>query len=154
LRRSRTLDCNPGDIRLKSSSASLNAIEADMAAGHRAWCGAWGIVPLLDRLTRALPSQRKGPRFDLDQNSFRCLRETVHSITSTWRRPVKKIIIVAAALLCGTFLSFDWSQERGLFLSLSSDTAQARVGRPASPRSVAGVARRTGRRCAAGVYHC
>ena len=32
--------------------------------------------------------------------------------------------------------------------------AQAIVGRPATPRSVAGVARRTTRRCAAGVYHC
>ena len=32
--------------------------------------------------------------------------------------------------------------------------AQAIVGRPATPRSVAGVARRTARRCAAGVYHC
>jgi hypothetical protein len=32
--------------------------------------------------------------------------------------------------------------------------AQAIVGRPATPRSVAGVARRTARRCATGVYHC
>ena len=33
-------------------------------------------------------------------------------------------------------------------------TAEARVGRPLTPVSVAGVARRTGRRCAAGVYNC
>ena len=33
-------------------------------------------------------------------------------------------------------------------------TAQARVGRPLSPVSVAGVARRTGRRCANGTYDC
>jgi len=33
-------------------------------------------------------------------------------------------------------------------------TAQARVGRPLTPVSVAGVARRTTRRCAAGVYAC
>jgi hypothetical protein len=33
-------------------------------------------------------------------------------------------------------------------------TAQARVGRPLTPVSVAGVARRTTRRCAAGVYYC
>ena len=33
-------------------------------------------------------------------------------------------------------------------------TAQARVGRPLSPVSVAGVARRTGRRCANGTYNC
>jgi hypothetical protein len=32
--------------------------------------------------------------------------------------------------------------------------AQARVGRPLTPVSVAGVARRTARRCAAGVYRC
>jgi len=32
--------------------------------------------------------------------------------------------------------------------------AHAIIGRPGTPRSVAGVARRTYRRCAAGVYHC
>ncbi len=32
--------------------------------------------------------------------------------------------------------------------------AVARVGRPLTPVSVAGVARRTARRCAAGVYNC
>jgi len=33
-------------------------------------------------------------------------------------------------------------------------TAEARVGRPLTPVSVAGVGRRTVRRCAAGVYRC
>jgi hypothetical protein len=33
-------------------------------------------------------------------------------------------------------------------------TAQAVIGRPLTPVSVAGVARRTSRRCAAGVYNC
>jgi hypothetical protein len=33
-------------------------------------------------------------------------------------------------------------------------TAQAVVGRPLTPGSVAGVARRTVRRCAVGVYNC
>jgi hypothetical protein len=33
-------------------------------------------------------------------------------------------------------------------------TAEAVVGRPLTPVSVAGVARRTGRRCATGVYDC
>jgi len=37
--------------------------------------------------------------------------------------------------------------------SLAS-AAEARVGRPLTPVSVAGVARRTARRCAAGVYYC
>ena len=35
-----------------------------------------------------------------------------------------------------------------------ASTAQAVVGRPLTPVSVAGVARRTTRRCAAGVYDC
>ena len=33
-------------------------------------------------------------------------------------------------------------------------SAYAIVGRPLTPMSVAGVARRTARRCAAGVYYC
>ena len=33
-------------------------------------------------------------------------------------------------------------------------TAAAEVGRPLTPVSVAGVARRTARRCAAGAYNC
>lgn len=33
-------------------------------------------------------------------------------------------------------------------------TAEAVVGRPLTPVSVAGVARRTARRCAGGVYNC
>ena len=33
-------------------------------------------------------------------------------------------------------------------------TVEARIGRPLTPVSVAGVARRTVRRCAVGVYHC
>ena len=35
-----------------------------------------------------------------------------------------------------------------------ASSAEARVGRPLTPVSVAGVARRTARRCAAGVYYC
>ena len=33
-------------------------------------------------------------------------------------------------------------------------TAQAIIGRPLTPMSYAGVARRTARRCAVGVYYC
>jgi hypothetical protein len=40
--------------------------------------------------------------------------------------------------------------DRGSWTS----TAEAIVGRPATPVSVAGVARRTVRRCAVGVYRC
>ena len=35
-----------------------------------------------------------------------------------------------------------------------TSTAEAVVGHPATPVSVAGVARRTTRRCMAGVYYC
>jgi len=36
----------------------------------------------------------------------------------------------------------------------AAPAAEARVGRPLTPVSVAGVARRTVRRCAVGVYNC
>jgi hypothetical protein len=61
--------------------------------------------------------------------------------------------LVAAAVLCAAPISVQWSQQKGL--SVSQDSAYARVGRPLTATSVAGVARRTGRRavrrCAAGV---
>lgn len=44
--------------------------------------------------------------------------------------------------------SFAWSEQSGV--SLSTESAQARVGRPLTPVSVAGVARRTNRRAAYG----
>ena len=60
---------------------------------------------------------------------------------------VMRMLLVAAALACG-FGSLEWSQDRGLALSVQS--AEARVGRPATPASVAGVARRTTRRAVVG----
>lgn len=47
------------------------------------------------------------------------------------------------------FSNFSKSQSMNLL-----PTAEARVGRPLTPVSFAGVARRTYRRCAAGVYYC
>jgi hypothetical protein len=44
------------------------------------------------------------------------------------------------------------STTTGTFSAVTS--AEAIVGRPLTPVSVAGVARRTTRRCAAGVYNC
>ena len=62
-------------------------------------------------------------------------------------------VLVGAAILCSAPISVQWSQEKGLSVSL--DNAYARVGRPLTATSVAGVARRTGRRavrrCAVGV---
>ena len=45
-------------------------------------------------------------------------------------------------------ISFDWSAQQGV--SLSVESAQARVGRPLTPVSVAGVARRQYRRAGYG----
>lgn len=52
--------------------------------------------------------------------------------------------ILAAALLCALPVSFDWTNARDPSIELS--TAQARVGRPLTPMSVAGVHRRAHRR--------
>ena len=60
---------------------------------------------------------------------------------------VKRVLLAAVVLACG-FGPFEWSQDRGLALSVQS--AEARVGRPATPASVAGVARRTTRRAVVG----
>ncbi|AND88158.1 hypothetical protein LUI11_34565 [Bradyrhizobium diazoefficiens] len=54
----------------------------------------------------------------------------------------------AAIIAVAAIGSVQWSHERGL--SFSVDSAQARVGRPATPASVAGVARRTTRRAVVG----
>ena len=52
--------------------------------------------------------------------------------------------LVAAAVLCAAPISLHQSQDKGL--SLSVDQAQARIGRPLTPGSVAGVHRRYERR--------
>ena len=62
---------------------------------------------------------------------------------------MKKLTLVsitaAAALLCAaTPISLQWSPEKTL--SLSVDKADARIGRPLTPMSVAGVNRRMHRR--------
>lgn len=59
-----------------------------------------------------------------------------------------KRMVFAVVLACGTFGSADLSRDGGLTLSVES--AQARVGRPLTPVSVAGVARRTTRRAVVG----
>ena len=52
--------------------------------------------------------------------------------------------LVGALLLCAAPISLQQSQDKGL--SLSVDKAQARIGRPLTPGSVAGVHRRVERR--------
>ena len=46
-----------------------------------------------------------------------------------------KIAIATSAFACATLLSFSWSEQRGV--SLSVESAQARIGRPLPPLSVA-----------------
>jgi hypothetical protein len=58
------------------------------------------------------------------------------------------VAIAASTFACAALLSFDCSEQRGL--SLSVEKAEARVGRPLTPVSVAGVARRQHRRAAYG----
>ena len=59
-----------------------------------------------------------------------------------------KLAIAGSTVACATLFSFSWSEQRGV--SLSVENAQARVGRPLTPVSVAGVARRQDRRAAYG----
>jgi len=61
---------------------------------------------------------------------------------------IGQAVLAAAVFACGTFGSMEWSKNTGP--SLVAQTAQARVGRPLSPVSVAGVARRTTRRAVVG----
>jgi hypothetical protein len=61
---------------------------------------------------------------------------------------IKRAFLAAAVLAFGTLGSVAWSPGDGLGLSIES--AEARVGRPLTPVSVAGVARRTTRRAVVG----
>ena len=57
-----------------------------------------------------------------------------------------KWAIAGSTVVCATLFSFGWSEQHGA--SLSVESVQARVGRPLTPVSVAGVARRQNRRAA------
>jgi hypothetical protein len=59
-----------------------------------------------------------------------------------------KIAIATTAFACATLLSFGWSEQRGV--SLSIESAQARIGHPLTPMSAAGVSRRHYRRAVYG----
>jgi hypothetical protein len=62
------------------------------------------------------------------------------------------IIFLFAIVGLGGFRVGERLGVPGLFGVVSP--AEARVGRPLTPVSVAGVGRRTARRCAVGAYHC
>ena len=70
---------------------------------------------------------------------------------------MKRFKILGIVLIAGVIMTF--GSEIGEWLSIPGaeplvPTVEARVGRPLTPVSVAGVARRTVRRCAVGVYNC
>lgn len=68
-------------------------------------------------------------------------------------KPLKFIGLIALALLLAVTSIEIGPSTSPVTLSLVS-TAQAVIGRPLTPVSYAGVARRTVRRCRAGVYYC
>jgi hypothetical protein len=67
---------------------------------------------------------------------------------------MSSLVLTAAAIAAG-FIGFLWNgnvnpdRNSGLVTE-----AHAIIGRPLTPLSYAGVARRTVRRCAVGVYYC
>ena len=61
---------------------------------------------------------------------------------------IRQASLAAATLAFGSFASINWSPGEGV--SVAIEGAQARVGRPLTPVSVAGVARRTTRRAVVG----
>ena len=66
----------------------------------------------------------------------------------------RKLTFVALAGIAGLLGSEAANEITGTAAFSLIAPAEARVGRPLTPVSVAGVARRTTRRCAAGVYNC
>ena len=61
------------------------------------------------------------------------------------------LVIAGTIVVCGSEIGERYSVP-GFHSVIPS--AEARVGRPLTPVSVAGVGRRTVRRCAVGVYDC
>ena len=105
---------------------------------------------LLERLTireivenwALLRDARRWDRMDI--HAPRCLNMGALSHGGTIMKKLSMLgIIVGAALLTATPFSLQWSQKN---VALSLDSADARVGRPLTATSVAGVNRRVHRR--------
>jgi hypothetical protein len=67
---------------------------------------------------------------------------------------LKRILIVLGVATAGVLCLDAGAPLGGHGPVALISTAEAVVGRPLTPVSVAGVTRRTARRCAAGVYNC
>ena len=69
----------------------------------------------------------------------------------TISRTLKIVMLAGFVSLMGSEAANELTATRSFSIV---SPAEAVVGRPLTPVSVAGVARRTTRRCAAGVYNC
>ena len=65
---------------------------------------------------------------------------------------ILRIVLLAGIVVCLELVASERLSTPGSYSLISP--AEAVVGRPLTPVSVAGVARRTARRCAVGVYDC
>jgi hypothetical protein len=68
------------------------------------------------------------------------------------RSRIVRIVLLTGIVGCLGLVDSEWRTMPDSYSFISP--AEAVVGRPLTPVSVAGVARRTARRCAAGVYDC
>jgi hypothetical protein len=107
-------------------------------------------VTLKSRVTYGDRDIRSAKLIDLDQS---CGTRMAFDAFSAEEVDMKKIsirraLLATAVFAFGTLGSVTWSPSNGL--SLSIESAEARVGRPLTPVSVAGVARRTTRRAVVG----
>ena len=92
------------------------------------------------------------PLLDLDQSQG--ARVLCSSNRETAMKKMSIIgVLMGAAMVCAAPISLNQSPDKGLSISLNS--AEARIGRPLTPGSIAGVNRRVHRRayrrCAYGV---
>ena len=69
----------------------------------------------------------------------------------TMSKRIRVVLIASVVALCGLQLGEQFALP-GVPGFITD--AEARVGRPLTPVSVAGVGRRTARRCRRGVYNC
>ena len=97
-------------------------------------------------------------RVSADRHRFAVVPVATNSFAAlTGRTAMKKIsiigVLMGAAMLCAIPISLNQSPDKGFSISLNF--AEARIGRPLTPGSVAGVNRRVHRRayrrCAYGV---
>jgi hypothetical protein len=65
---------------------------------------------------------------------------------------IVRIVLLTGIVGCLGLVDSEWRAMPESYSFISP--AEAIVGRPLTPVSVAGVARRTARRCVAGVYDC